>query len=41
MKAEPPDYKEVFDFMERLTEAYDANARKKERLGDFICALDR
>lgn len=36
MKAEPPDYKEVFDFIEKLTEAYDANARKKERVGDFI-----
>jgi sulfite reductase alpha subunit len=36
MKAEPPDYKEVFDFMERVTEVYDANARKKERLGDFL-----
>lgn len=39
MKAEPPDYKEVLDFIERLTEAYDANARKKERVGDFILRI--
>jgi dissimilatory sulfite reductase alpha subunit len=39
MKAEPPDYKEVFDFIERLTEVYDANARKKERLGDFLLRI--
>lgn len=36
MKAVPPDYKEVFDLIEQLTEVYDENARKKERLGDFI-----
>jgi len=39
MKAEPPDYKEVFDFLERLTEVYDANARKKERVGDFLLRI--
>lgn len=39
MKADPPDYKEVFDFIERLTEAYDANARKKERIGDFLLRI--
>ena len=39
MKAEPPDYKEVFDCLERLTEVYDANARKKERVGDFILRI--
>jgi sulfite reductase alpha subunit len=39
MKAEPPDYKEVFDFIERLTEVYDENARKKERLGDFLLRI--
>ncbi len=39
MKAEPPDYKEVFDFIEKVTEAYDANARKKERLGDFLLRI--
>ncbi len=39
MKAEPPDYKEVFDFIEKLTEAYDANARKKERVGDFLLRI--
>jgi len=39
MKAEPPDYKEVFDFLEKLTEAYDANARKKERVGDFLLRI--
>ncbi len=38
MKAEPPDYKEVFDFIERLTEVYDANARKKERHGRLPAA---
>ena len=36
MKAGPPDYKQVFDFLERLTEVYDENARKKERVGDFL-----
>jgi sulfite reductase alpha subunit len=39
MKAEPPDYKEVFDLIEKLTEVYDANARKKERLGDFLLRI--
>jgi len=39
MKAEPPDYREVFDFIERLTEVYDANARKKERIGDFLLRI--
>ncbi len=39
MKAEPPDYKEVFDALERFTEVYDANARKKERVGDFILRI--
>jgi sulfite reductase alpha subunit len=36
MKAVPPDYKEVFDLIERVTEVYDEHARKKERIGDFI-----
>jgi sulfite reductase alpha subunit len=39
MKAEPPDYKEVFDFIEKLTEVYDENARKKERVGDFMLRI--
>jgi dissimilatory sulfite reductase alpha subunit len=39
IKAEPPDYKEVFDCIERFTEVYDANARKKERVGDFILRI--
>jgi len=39
MKAEPPDYKEVFDFIERLTEVYDEHARKKERMGDFLLRI--
>ncbi len=39
MKAEPPDYKEVFDFMEKLTEVYDEHARKKERVGDFLMRI--
>jgi sulfite reductase alpha subunit len=38
MKAEPPDYKEVFDFIEKLMEVYDEHARKKERVGDFHAA---
>lgn len=36
VKAVPPDYKEIFDLLERITEVYDEHARKKERLGDFI-----
>jgi sulfite reductase alpha subunit len=36
VKAVPPDYKEVFDLLERITEVYDEHARKKERFGDFI-----
>jgi sulfite reductase alpha subunit len=39
IKAEPPDYKEVFDFLERLTEVYDEHARKKERVGDFLMRI--
>jgi dissimilatory sulfite reductase alpha subunit len=39
MKAEPPDYKEVFDFLEKLTEVYDEHARKKERVGDFLMRI--
>lgn len=39
IKAEAPDYKEVFDCLERLTEVYDANARKKERVGDFLLRI--
>ena len=39
MKPEPPDYKEVFDFIERLTEVYDEHARKKERMGDFLLRI--
>ncbi|MBI5397534.1 MAG: hypothetical protein HZA91_19735 [Verrucomicrobia bacterium] len=39
IKAVPPDYKEVFDFIERLTEVYDEHARKKERLGDFLLRI--
>ena len=34
--AGPPEYKELFDFIEHLVDVYDENARKKERLGDFI-----
>ncbi len=34
--ANPPEYKEVFDLLERITEVYDANAKRKERVGDFI-----
>ena len=39
MKAEPPDYKEVFDFIEKLMEVYDEHARKKERVGDFLLRI--
>lgn len=39
VKAEPPDYKEVFDLLERFTEVYDENARKKERVGDFLMRI--
>ena len=39
MKAEPPDYKEVFDFIEKFTEVYDEHARKKERVGDFLLRI--
>jgi sulfite reductase alpha subunit len=39
MKAEPPHYKEVFDFLERITEVYDEHARKKERMGDFLLRI--
>jgi sulfite reductase alpha subunit len=39
MKAEPPDYKEVFDFLEKITEVYDEHARKKERMGDFLLRI--
>jgi sulfite reductase alpha subunit len=39
MKAEAPDYKEVFEFLDRLVEVYDANARKKERVGDFLLRI--
>jgi sulfite reductase alpha subunit len=36
IKAVPPDYKEVFDLLERIAEVYDEHARKKERVGDFV-----
>ncbi len=39
LKAEPPDYKEVFDCLERITEVYDEHARKKERMGDFLLRI--
>lgn len=39
VKAVPPDYKEVFDLIERITEVYDEHARKKERVGDFIMRI--
>ncbi len=39
MKAQPPDYKEVFDLLERMTEVYDEHARKKERVGDFLLRI--
>ena len=39
MKCTAPDYKEVFDFIEKFTEIYDANARKKERVGDFVLRM--
>ncbi len=39
IKAEPPDYKEIFDFLEKLTEVYDEHARKKERVGDFLMRI--
>lgn len=39
VKAEPPDYKEVFDILEKITEVYDENARKKERMGDFLLRI--
>jgi sulfite reductase alpha subunit len=39
MKAVPPDYKEVFDLIERITEVYDEHARKKERMGDFLLRI--
>jgi len=39
IKAEAPDYKAVFDILERLTEVYDENARKKERVGDFLMRI--
>lgn len=32
----PPAYTELFDLIERVTEVWDANAKRKERLGDFI-----
>lgn len=34
--AQPPEYAELFDLIERVTEVYDANAKRKERMGDFI-----
>lgn len=39
IKAEPPDYKAVFDFIEKITEVYDEHARKKERIGDFLLRI--
>ncbi len=39
MKAVPPDYKEVFDLIERITAVYDEHARKKERMGDFLLRI--
>ncbi len=39
MKAVPPDYREVFDLIERITEVYDEHARKKERMGDFLLRI--
>ena len=39
MKAVPPDYKEVFDMIEKITEVYDEHARKKERMGDFLLRI--
>jgi dissimilatory sulfite reductase alpha subunit len=39
IKAEGPDYKEIFDCIEKFTEVYDANARKKERVGDFMLRI--
>ena len=39
MKAVPPNYKEVFDLIERITAVYDEHARKKERMGDFLLRI--
>ncbi|MFQ5612348.1 MAG: hypothetical protein ACE5H9_09470 [Anaerolineae bacterium] len=34
--ANPPEYKEVFDVVDRIADVFDENARRKERLGDMI-----
>jgi sulfite reductase alpha subunit len=39
IKAEPPEYKEIFDMLEKITEVYDEHARKKERMGDFLLRI--
>ena len=39
MKAVPPDYKEIFDMIEKITAVYDEHARRKERMGDFLMRI--
>ncbi|NOZ06254.1 MAG: hypothetical protein GXP41_07885 [Chloroflexi bacterium] len=34
--ANPPDYNEVFEIADRVADAFDEHARRKERLGDMI-----
>lgn len=36
VKAAPPKYREIFDVIDKVVNYWDENARKKERLGDFI-----
>jgi sulfite reductase alpha subunit len=32
----PPEYREIFDVLDKVVDYWDENAKKKERMGDFI-----
>ncbi len=36
VKATPPEYREIFDIIDKVIDYWDENAKKKERMGDFI-----
>ncbi|MFQ5815226.1 MAG: hypothetical protein ACE5G7_01880 [Candidatus Hydrothermarchaeaceae archaeon] len=36
IKAEPPEYKEILDLVERIAEVFYEHARTKERMGEFL-----
>jgi sulfite reductase alpha subunit len=36
IEANPPDYKEILDLIQRIVEVYDEHAMTKERMGEFL-----